>query len=123
MSLPSKEFGRARRKLVGDRVHDRRLALGLGLKELGERCRKVGMEVSVQRLSQIENGGDVSVAQLVVFAAALETTTTYLLALTTDPEAWVPEGNLEVAASRVSPKGRMPKVVSKVIQHPLVAGL
>lgn len=106
MSIDAGELTRARQLLVATRILRRRKALGLTQQACADLLAKHGYEITDGTWSNLEKGIGLDVGKLVAVALALECSTTYLLGLTDTAERWEPDGDVEVAASRVKRKGR-----------------
>lgn len=85
--------GRAgeRRRMVTQRLRERRRQLGLTQKQVVSRLAKLGVLTTNKALSSLEHGAGLDVAKLPDLARALECTVTYLLGLTADPCRWEPD--------------------------------
>ena len=68
--------------VIGPRIKERRLALGLSLSDVGKAC-----DVAKSTIMHWEEGTDVRGNKLLRLAVALQTTVDYLLGNTDDPEA------------------------------------
>lgn len=79
--------------MVGRRIRERRLALGLTQSELGERLAREGVSVATSKasISNLEHGMGLDVDKFCALWPALECTGTWLLGATDDPESWEPD--------------------------------
>ena len=68
--------------VIGPRIKERRLALGMSLSDVGKAC-----DVAKSTISHWEEGTDVRGAKLLRLAVALQTTVDYLLGNTNNPES------------------------------------
>jgi hypothetical protein len=80
-----------RRRMVTQRLRERRRQLGLTQKQVVSRLAKLGVLTTNKALSSLEHGAGLDVAKLPELAMALECTVTYLLGLTADPCRWEPD--------------------------------
>ncbi len=80
-----------RHLLVSQRLRARRRALGLTQKQVVTRLGRLGVRTTNKSLSSLEHGSGLDVARLPELAAALECSVTWLLGLTEDPSAWMPD--------------------------------
>ncbi|HEY3753426.1 MAG TPA: helix-turn-helix transcriptional regulator [Pseudonocardiaceae bacterium] len=91
MSAPKLNPARERHWICAQRLRERRLALGLTQREVVARMQQRGTEITNRALSAMENGRGLDLGLLPELAGSLSCTTTYLLGLTTNPDAWHPE--------------------------------
>lgn len=80
-----------RRKVLRERLRERRHQLGLGQKQVASRLQHLGMPLSLKTVSTLELGAVLTVERLPVVAVALECSVPYLLGMTAEPHAWEPD--------------------------------
>ena len=92
MSAPKVNQARERHWICAQRLRCRRHALGLTQREVVDRLRRLGTELTNRTLSAMENGRGLDLGLLPDLAESLDCTVTYLLGLTAEPDHWQPDG-------------------------------
>lgn len=91
MSTPQLNPARERHWICARRLRERRRALGLTQREVVERLQRHGCGTTNRSLSAMENGRGLDLGLLPELATALECTITYLLGLSSNAAAWLPD--------------------------------
>ncbi len=73
------------------RLRERRRTLALTQVDIVDRLRRRGAQTTNRALSSMENGRGLDLGLLPDLAGALDCSVTYLLGLTEDPHAWLPD--------------------------------
>jgi len=82
---------RERHWICARRMRERRLAQGLTQREVAARLERRGVHTTNRALSAMENGRGLDLGLLPDLAEALDCTVTYLIGLSSDPQAWRPD--------------------------------
>jgi transcriptional regulator with XRE-family HTH domain len=113
MSTPQLNPARERHWICARRLRERRRALGLTQREVVERLQDHGCGTTNRSLSAMENGRGLDLGLLPELATALECTITYLLGLSSNAAAWLPDD-----PSRTVPRQTVPQQDGKAVEPP-----
>ncbi len=96
-----------RKPLIGQRLRNRRVELGLTQRRVVEQLAQSSTRLAHRTVSSMEHGAGLDVDKLLEIAPILDCTFTYLLGLTDDPHSWVPDRHDGVPAAGNGPYRRV----------------